>query len=503
MTSDSKNLAKKTAKNALWNYSTFATSKGVMFVTTVILARILLPEDFGLLALGLIAINYLDVLNDFGLGAAVVYRQAEPRRTANTAFVLSMATGLMMTLLAWSIAPFLADFFREPRVTAILRVLSLNFLLASAGSVHEAVLKRDLNFRRLFMPQMARMLAKGIVSIGLALSGYGVWSLVIGQLAGTLTSTVLYWFISDWKLRPEFDFGIARQLLGYGVQLIFVGLFGTIHRNIDYLLVGRRMDSAQLGYYTLAYRLPELVILNMVTVLGQAIFPTYAKLQNDLPALRAGFLTMLRIVAIFTIPCGIGMFMVAPEFITVFYTDRWAAAIPVMQMLALYTAVLALSYNAGDIYKATGRPGILNKIAVVKLAITIPVLWWAANHSILHVAVGQLFTATIISVLSLWLAGRILQVSLLSMFDAMRPAAISALVMLAGTLVLRSQIDDLSPLLRLILMTVTGGGLYAAALWFTAKDTLMQAVSIIKPARRAKPAPVAETPESALAIHEK
>jgi O-antigen/teichoic acid export membrane protein len=487
--SDSKGLAKKTIKNAVWNYAAFASSKAIVFVTTVILARVLSPEDFGLMALGLIAINYLDILNDFGVSAALIYHQQDPERTANTAFGINMLTGLLLMVVGILIAPLIADFFHEPRVVDVVRVLSISFLISSVGAMHEARLKKDLNFRRQIIPQTGKMLAKGIVSIGLALSGLGVWSLVWGQVAGSIVASTLYWIVYRWRPRLEFDRNIARSLIGYGSQMTVAGILGEVHKNIDYVLVGRRMSSEQLGFYSLAFRLPELVIINLVVVVGQSVFPTYAKVQNDLETLRKGFLATLHYMSMLTIPFGIGMFIVAPEFVTVFYTDRWAPAIPVMQVLSLYAVVYSLSYNAGDIYKAIGRPKILNQLSIVKLAITIPVLWVAASYNIYYVALGQLITTIVLTIIRLVIVGRIVSINPLETMQAIRPAAVSAAVMLVGTLLVRSYILESEPVVRLVVLALVGAVLYVAALWFTSRETLEKAFLIVRPQSRSIVAP--------------
>lgn len=482
MADSSSGLAKKTLANTVWGYVAFASSKGAAFVTTIILARILAPEDFGLLALGLLAVNYLDVLRDFGVGPALIYRQEDPEQTADVAFVLSVANGIILTAAAFLCAPLVAAFFGEPRVVNILRVLSASFFISSLGNIHVALLTKELDFRRRLGPEIGRALAKGGVSIGMALAGFGVWSLVWGQIAGVVVTTLLVWLVTRRKPRLRFDVQTARVLMGYGLQIMLVNLFGAVYTNIDYLFVGRRQDSEQLGYYTMAFRLPELIIISLVTIVGQAIFPAYATLQDDMQVLRRGFITLLRYVATITIPIGVGMFIIAPEFIYVFYTESWAPAIPVMQMLSLYAISYALSYNAGDVYKAIGRPGILNQIGVLKLVVALPVLWWAAGRGIYHVALGQLGTNILLTIITLGIASRILGVRFSAILGAFKSAAVGALVMVIGTYALRTQILDFTMSARLALLVLCGSLLYMATLWLIDRATLIQALEVIKPA---------------------
>lgn len=484
MSHDARDLTKKTVKNVAWNYAAFASGKLVTFISTVVLARVLAPDDFGLLAVALLTVNYLDMFSSFGVGDGLIYRKEEPEKTANVAIVISVASSLLLFALAFFGAPLVADFFNEARVVELLRVLALTLIISSFGSIHGAWLKKNLNFRARLLPQLARAVAKGLVSVVMALSGFGVWSLVWGQIAGELTSTALYWYSSKWTPRPTFDWTIGRELTSYGSQIILVGFLGEVYKNVDYIIVGRQMATEQLGYYTLAYRLPELLIINIVSVVSMALFPSYTKIQDDLPALRQGFLMVLRYIAVLTIPIGVGMFVITDDFIRVFYTSKWDDAIPVMRVLAIYAVVFSLSYNAGAIYKATGRPNILNKLALIKLAITIPVLWWAAEYSIYYVALGQLATTIILTLIGFWWIVRIIHVQWGQIAAALRVQSLSALVMLGGLLLLRLPLEGLPPLLRLLLLIPAGVLLYGGSLWLLDRAMLQDAAGLILPKLR-------------------
>lgn len=486
---ENSSLAKKTIKNALWHYSTFATSKAVVFISTVFLARLLSPDDFGLMALALTIMNYLDIVGELGIGAALIYRQGDPEKTADAAFIVSLVSGVVLTAGAWLIGPLVAAFFNEPRVLDLFRVLSLSLVIASLGNIQGALLSKQLNFQGHLIPQTGRTVVKGLVSVVGAVMGMGAWSLVAGQIAGVVTSTVLYWIASRWRPRFTFDLAIARELTVYGLQIVLASILGGFLSNVDYLFIGRFQDPAQLGLYTMGFRLPELIILSLVVVIGQAIFPTYARLQENNDAVQNGYLILLRYVSMFTVPLGIGMVIITPDFVPLVFTDKWAATIPVMQVLALYAVAWSLSYNAGDIYKATGRTKIINQIAVVRLIVTVPVLWLCAQVSIQAVALGQLFTAVVLTLFTLAVATRVLKVRFRAMLSAMLPAAVSAAVMFVGTtFVLGAFMMDSGHVLRLAVAISCGVVLYIGTFWIVSRETLVQALSLLK-----KRQPAAET----------
>ncbi|QTA88364.1 lipopolysaccharide biosynthesis protein [Desulfonema magnum] len=473
-------LAQAAVKGALWNYVSFAFSKGLIFLTTVILARLLVPKDFGLMALGLLVINYLSNLKDLGIGEAVIYRQKHPERTANVAFCLNVLMGLLLTVIVLLTAPLISVFFQEPRVTPIIRMLSVVFVISALGSIHEVRLRKELDFRRRVIPQITQRFAKGTVSIGLAVTGFGVWSLVCGQMAGTFTATVLYWIVGQWRPRIMFDLNIARSLISYGMHIGVFQILHVIYKNIDYLIIGRRMDAVQLGFYTMAFQLPYLVIYSIQSVVGQAIFPTYTKLQDDQDTLRKAFLTTLQYVSLISVPVGLGMFVVAPEFVEVFYTIRWAPAVPVMQALSLYALINSLSANADQVYKATGRPMIANQVGLVKTLLLIPVLWIAAGYNIFYVAVGQLIISFLAAILQFVIASRMIVIRPGAFWTALRPAATGAAVMLTGLFLLRLQISSFAPVIRLLLMVIWGALLYVSVLWLTNRKLFGQTLAVLR-----------------------
>ncbi len=458
-------LGRASLTGVLWNGVTFGLSKFVVLVTTVILARLLEPADFGLLAIGLVVIGYLDFINDFGVAAAVIQRDGDPEQSANTAFWLNMALGLALGLVGFAVAPAVASFFSEPRATSVIRVLSLSFPLTSLGSIHEARLRRDLRFARRVIPEFSKGVAKGAVSITLALTGHGVWSLVWGQLAGTLVAAIGYWLVYPWLPSLRFDRRTCRELLGFGSQMTLVGLLGGLHKNIDYLIVGRQLGSRSLGLYTMAFRMPQLLIESVVDITGQVAFPAFARVRSDPVRLRSGLQRMLGMTGLVIVPLGIGLALIADPFVRVFYGDRWTDAIPVMQVLAVYTLVQSLSKTCGDVYKAMGRPGILNKLSVVKLGITVPLLLVAAPHGIVAVAVAQLISAVVLTICRLVLAARIVDMPVVDAVSPFVPALRAGAVMTIACLVALVAADPLGSLAAMIVTMVVGGLVYSGSVW--------------------------------------
>ncbi|HET8599492.1 MAG TPA: lipopolysaccharide biosynthesis protein [Segeticoccus sp.] len=417
-------LRRRTFGGVVWSYATFVSGKGAAVLTTVVLARLLTPSDFGLVAVGLLCINYLDRVKDLGIGSALIHTRDESRRTLGTGITVTFVSTTALSLLAFAAAPLAADFFHNDDVTGVVRALAVAYFVSGLGIVPDSRLRRSLDFRRRTIPEVSGALVKGGVSIALAVAGFGAWSLVWGQVAGTAVVSVLDWWLAGIRPFLAWDGTSARDLLRYGLPLMAVAVLGVVVDNLDYLVVGRRMGERELGLYTLAYRVPELLVLNFLVVVSMVLFPSLSALQHDRPAMRRAYLDALRHVTLVTLPLGVVVAGLAPETITVLFGPRWEAAIVPAQLLAIATLLYSISFHAGDVYKAIGRPGILNTVGILKVAGFAPVLWWAAGHSLVAVAATTVLLQLLFTGLKLGIAGHVLDIAPAQWFSTLRPALV-------------------------------------------------------------------------------
>ncbi len=383
-----------TARNAGWAYVSFVASKLLTFVATVILARILVPSDFGLVGFALVAMQYLDIVNRFGLDTAIVSWPEIDDDLLSTTFWFSVVTGFVFYAAAWFAAPAVAEFFGDAGVTDLLRVIALVLVIESFSIVHGALLRRDLRFKAKLVPDVIKGSTKGAASIAFALGGAGAWSLAWGQVIGALCEMIALFALVRFRPRLRFDRGRFGAFGRYGFHMISVELLAAVRANVDYLFVGRVLGRAALGAYTLAYRLPELVIRSLNGVVGSVAHPVMARLQHDRDALRAYYRDYVRIMATITVPAGVGMALIADPFVRLVYGTRWEAAIVPMQGIGIAMAITSVGWAPGVLYKAINRPAMLNAVSIAKVPLAIGALWWAAPRGIDTVAWTQVGLAT-------------------------------------------------------------------------------------------------------------
>ena len=468
-----------------WRFISYFGGKFMVFLSTIFLARLLAKDDFGIVGYALTAVALLDVASDLGVAEAVVYF-AKDNKKYSTAFWISLIIGMVLFGLSWILAPLLVIYFRDDRVLEVSRVMALTFPFAALGSTHEAILRKNLAFERTTIPVFLRAVGKGLISIILAFMGFGAWSLVWGQLGGTLISSILLLVLTPWRPSLEFDFASARSLLSFGVKDIGANFIAMILLNLDYWLVGRYLGAEALGVYTLAYRLPELLILQFARIISQVNFPIYTKMRETHGSLARGFWKTTAFVSLLTIPLGIGLALLARPFTIVFLSEKWLDAVPVLQGIALYAMFLSLIHNATSAYKAQGNFRVITGLSVIRLLLLFPALFWATSvmGSIVVVGWTHAVVALLSAVIGLIVAARMMRLPLGDLFTSIWPAVLAGVSMGIVVYIILDWASNLSSLQQLLLTVPSGAFVYVLILWFSNRELMLEVIERLRSALR-------------------
>ncbi|MBE0596617.1 MAG: MOP flippase family protein, partial [Desulfuromonadales bacterium] len=343
--------------------------QGMQLVTTIILARLLDPADFGLMGMATVVTGFILLFRDMGTASAVIQRRQSSPALLSGLFWFNVAFGLLAAALLYLLAPLLASFYHEARVTPLLRLLALSFVISGLGTLHQALLERGLEFARLARIEVAATLAGAAVGIGAALSGQGVWSLVYQTLTLTAVTTALLWFFSGW--RPGLALGLheVRQVMSYSLNLTGFNVFNYFARNADYLLIGRYLGATELGYYTLAYRLMLYPLQNISAVVARVMFPVYVRMQDDNARFSRTYLRVAAAVALVTFPLMLGLLALAEPFVLAVFGPSWQPVVLLLQILAPLGIAQAIVPLVGSIYQAKGRTDWMFRWGVVASAL--------------------------------------------------------------------------------------------------------------------------------------
>jgi len=478
-TNGKSDLTSKTINGIFWSYLSFIVGKGLSFLSTIILARLLLPEQFGVMGYCLIFIQYLDIINSAGIDGALISCRENLQEAANAAFIGNIALGCLTFVITWMAAPSVANFFNEPEVIPALRVLALSLPISGLGLVPDALIQRGLRFKTKLFPDISRNLSKGLVSILLALLGFGVWSLIWGQIISALTGSLLCWLLAGWKPTWRFNREAIRSIMAFGFNIILLEFAGAFRDNVDYLLVGRILGAAALGYYTMAFRIPELLISSLNSVIGRVSFPALAAMQVEKEKMRSFYYSYIRYLSVFVFPVGIGLALTAPVFIPTFLSSQWDSAIVPTSLIAVALAISAIGYVPGVLYKAIGRPEILNLLGLIKIPIAVAVLWYSTRWGIIGVAAGHIFVGMFSVALDTLVANWIMQYQLRHLITAILPGLGSSIVM-GLSLVALNKLFTMNGLWGLLIMVMVGISVYFVTLLLTGRSTVIQGLVVLR-----------------------
>ncbi len=480
-------IVRKAGRGFIWNFLTYGLSKGAVLLTTSVLARLLTKEDFGLVAVGVIAINYLSVVKDLGLGMALIQRRDDINEAANTVFTINIVLGFALSLIVIPLAPFFAAYFEEPMVANVLRWLGASFAINAIGSVHINLLMRNLDYRRKFIPDMGNTIVKGVISIGLAIAGFGVWALVYGQLIGAIASVLLVWIVMPWRPRLTINKNIASQLFKFGASVTGVSVLSVIADNLGYIIIGKVFGIAALGIFSIAYRLPEMLLIGNLWVMTSVIFPVFSSIQDKPDELRRGFLASIRLVQLVALPICFGLLLAAEPIVRVIFGEQWLETIPLIRILSMFALVYSIGYHVGDLYKAIGRPDISLKLSIMGIAITVPALLIGSQYGLTGFAWGYLAAISLDQIISLYIAKRLIKVSIWDMAKEIRPAAQAVLVMIPVTAITLHLSKDTPPLFQLLIVVLSGATSYLGILWRTESENLLKlAQAVIAPKKQSE-----------------
>jgi PST family polysaccharide transporter len=323
------------------------------------------------------------------------------------------------------------------------------------------------------IPQVSNIVVKAIVSISLALMHYGAWALIFGQLAGALTSLILVWKIVNWRPTLMIDKSLIRPLFRFGVYIMFEDALSVGQDNFDYLVIGRLFSQVSMGIYTLAFQLPEMLILSLFWVIAEVLFPAFSSIQDQKDKLVKAVLSTIRYLELVITPLALGLVVAADPIIRVVFGEQWLDAIPIMQILAVYSLVHSIGFNFGDVYKAIGRPEISIKITIPTMLFRLFALWVGAQFGLIYVAWAHLVAVSLEVTVRIIVANRVLKVSVKDIAAQLNAFAAGA-IMVVVCLGISYLTDNMVPLARLVIIIASGGITYLGAVWFMERDAIVR-----------------------------
>jgi PST family polysaccharide transporter len=447
----------------VWSLLSFVATKSLTFLATLVLARLVAPADFGLLAAVLAFIGFLEVISDVGMKATVIY-ESERGITSRvqTAFTLNLVFTLLLASIAVLLAPEIARFFDAESHTTLFRVAAADLLLVGLGNIHDSLLLRDMEFRRRLVPQVVGNLVRAVCTILLAISGFGATALVVGFISGTAAWTITLWIVRPFLPTLTVDRTALGGVAAYGGWASALEVIAAIGARMDAVVIGGALGAVALGLYTIAQRVPELIIGNVTWNLSIVAFPALAQRRNlGHRQLTDTTLKLIRYSALFGLTVGTGLAVLASPLVVVLFSETWTEAGAVMTPLALMYGLLCIVFPLGDTFKALGKQRVMVAVNTIAIPISIAAMAAAAPAGVAAVAWARTVVTVAQGVVFVVLIARVLGIRLATVAGALRPAcAASAGVALAGIAVRMAWPDiSIGPLLVAAVAAAVGGGI--------------------------------------------
>jgi O-antigen/teichoic acid export membrane protein len=479
-----------------WKLATQVVLQGSRAIVSVILARLLLPEEFGLAMMAVVVASLALIFSDLAFGAALIQRSELDQRDCSTVFWVSVAVGAVFSVACALGSAVLAQLYSEPRVAPLFLAISPIFFVTAVGTTHMTLLTRNMEFRRLELRTMISTLAGACVGVTAAALGAGAEAIIAQFLVTAAVGTTLLWFSLPW--RPSFVVSLTslRSLGGFSARVFSSRLLFYVSRNADSLLIGRFLGAAALGAYTIAYNIMLVPFAKIAGPIQEVLFPAFARIQDDRGRIGSIWLRTIHVVAAIALPAMLGLVVVAPDFVTVVLGPRWEPAIELIQILAWVGVLQSLVRLNSSVQQACDRTDLLLRWAVLIAASNVFAFAVGLTWGVVGVASAYAITNTLLQPLNMWQTGRIVGVSPWAFVMNLAGVAQATALMIAVILPLRALLvsEGVPAGARLVLVTGAGIAAYAGGCLWRDRRLVREVRSIVARrgrARTAVPAPAA------------
>ncbi len=433
----------------------------------VILARLLTPSDFGVVAAAVVVMVIAWQLTDLGTSAVIIQRDVIDDTLVSSLFYFNLVVGVGLSAGMFAVAGPLASLMGQPHAAPAIQALASVCLIGAVGNMHHGLLRRTMQFSRLAIINIANAVTNGVVGISLAAAGAGIWALVTGTVAGVAVSTITAWWFEGWRPSAVFDLRQLRTVARLAVGFFSSGVLAIGFAQLDKVIIGRVLGSAALGTYAVAQRTVTAPINTVGEAVATVCFSLFAREQNNSEALRAGTTRAAGVVALVVLPSMIGLAVLAEDAVTVVYGAQWEAATPVIQVLAPLAAVQAISRVTASVMSAMGRSDWLYRWAVAYCLIGAGVMLVSSQWGLVGVSFGLAVVVGVLTPFEMKMALGLIEMRLGTFLRSLLPLVVISAIMGTASWLAAAAVERLGtgPGLQLLAGTLTGVVVYVGLLW--------------------------------------
>jgi teichuronic acid exporter len=448
-------LKEKTIKGLVWSFTDTISRQGITFILGIILARLLDPREFGLIAMTSIFFAISQMFISSGFGDALVRKKECSQADYSTAFYYNLFAGLVFFLILYFSAGAISDYFNEPKLKQIIRILSVGLVVSAFTQTQLTILTRRVDFKLQTKISVISGVISGVAGIIMAFLGYGVWSLVAKMLLGSIITSLLLWFLNTWRPSLEFNMKSFREMFSFGYKLLFVYLIDTVYKNVYYFIIGKFFSATDLGFYSRADQFSIFPVQNLTIAVQRVSYPVLSTVQDDNARLKEGYRKIIFPTMFISFFMMMGLAAVTKPLILLLLGDKWSPVIVYLQLLCLGTMLFPLGALNLNILNVKGRSDLALKIELIKKAFAVPVIitgiFWGINYMIIGIIINSLIAYYI----NIFFSGRLINYSVREQITDILPTFLLALLT-SGIVYSLTFILKTGNLLMLLIQIVAG-----------------------------------------------
>ena len=453
-----KNIANTTLSNFMWRFFERCGAQGVNFIVSIILARLLEPSVYGTIAIVTVFITILQVFIDSGLGNALIQKKNADDLDFSTVFFFNVAACVVLYIMLYIAAPYVALYYDNQELTALLRVLGLTLIISSLKNVQQAFVSRKLIFRRFFFSTLGGTIGSAVIGIILAISGWGVWALVFQKIINVLVATVVLWFTVKWRPKLQFSFERLKGLLSYGWKILVAKLIDTIYNDIRQLIIGKEYTSVDLAYYNRGKQFPKLIVDNVDTSIDSVLLPIMASKQDNIQSVKNMTRRAIKTSTAIIAPLMLGLALCADTVVHLILAEKWMPCVPYLRIFC-FTYFLRPIHAANlNAIKALGRSEIVLKLEIAKKVVGMVLLLASIKLGVMAMAYTLLLSGVINMFINIYPNIKLLKYGAFDQMKDIAPAICVALIAGGGAYLI--SFLALPDLVKVILQFVVGAVIY-------------------------------------------
>lgn len=459
---ESTSLKWKTITSVMWKFVEKVAAQAIHFVVSIILARLLAPEDYGIIALVSVFITICNKLVISGFATSLIQKKDADNLDFSTVFYFSCTMAVVLYIALWFVAPFIAGFYseyNEELLIQVIRVMGLNVFIIAVNSVQQAYVSRTMQFRRYFLSTILGNTISAAVGIGLAYGGYGVWALVAQTLLAALVNGIVLWFTVKWRPQLKFSFKRFKALFSYGWKIFTASIIKVIYNDLRSLVIGK-FSPTDLAFYNKAQSFPQLIDSNVEGTIDSVLFPAISKKQASTDEMRAMLRRAIKTTSYILIPLLVGLSATSKPVILILLTEEWAPSIPLMQILSFSFVFAPMEIENLQAIKATGRSDIVLKLEIIKKVVGILLIIVAIPYGVTAMAISAVIVAVFSAIVNAIPNKKLLGYTFKMQVKDILPTLLLSFAMFAATFPISYL--DINIWLMLIIQVIVGVVVYVA-----------------------------------------